>query len=512
MAYLKELVKVFDALGWVPTIRGSLSLDLIGNGKNLLGDVDKYAIEFAKHTELSTSHYIAATSLITVNDTKVGSDIYRSFRYMFVGAISDDEYGNNFIRKYSITNTDVQLCVKKGGVLLGQLVIVTEDGKNFSTYEAEMLERMRDLANEREKYVISSAVKAVQMSELATIRTQMYNSWNDVLSCIKEIANNEERDLPTYCFDVALTRDGILLLKDVTKDKYKDSYCKSGTPDDYTQNVPIHRIFKVSMNYIKYLFHVNYHHNVEHDAFLPASNLHPSRHKTNFDLGGVFRHQLNAFLNPITRMKRNGFADYTMDVNGVLLYAKAFVKVFKENGLINKCDADKADSFIELQKNEIDHMTQSSRILMNAVMSQHNWLLVFSGVLAFVVAFIKLATSFVEIDRLKISEMSSPEGFGKICIYAIFVVALFAVGYILYYVSHSIVLSKRFIRKRQNVKIYFGNSNTKKKKLALTYRLVIWLHTQKLIMGIVLTELVKVVFWLLLMIIASMFIYFWKGI
>lgn len=499
MANLKELFKPFDAFGWIPTIKGSLSLDLIGHGKHLLGDVDKYAVEFSRHIGLSSCHYVAATSLLTVNDSKVGDEISRTFRYIFVGAISDPNTDESYFARYNIEEEDVKTYVEKEGVLFGKLLILTESDFKISDVEARLLQLMQNIVEDHNCFLRSFSVEAVSMKDLESQRLRLYNSWDDISSCFDEINSDENDQRPKYCFDVALTRDGLLLLKDTTSERYRDSYCKQGTADDYTQNVAIHRIFKVAMNYIKYLFHANYHHNVENDAFLPASNLHPARSSEAIDLSGVFRHQLNAFLNPITKMKRNGFSDYTMDANGIILYAKAFVNVFKENQLVEQQVANKASCFIDLQKQEVEHMTQSSRTLVNAVLTQHNSLLIFTGVLAFVVAVVKLLTTFVEFDRIHIENITSTDEYDKVVLYGTIVAFLFFVGYSIFYYTHSKVLSKRFVRKEDKNVIFCGNSNIKKRRFAYSYMFHIWKHSQMLIVGIIWSAIIKVLLWLILL-------------
>lgn len=54
MADLKPLIEKYDCFAWVPTIRGALSLDLIDNSRNLLGDVDKYSVAIRHHKGLTT--------------------------------------------------------------------------------------------------------------------------------------------------------------------------------------------------------------------------------------------------------------------------------------------------------------------------------------------------------------------------------------------------------------------------------------------------------------------------
>ena len=80
MAKLEKLISLYDCIAWVPSIRGALSLDLVDNANSILGDVDKYSVKFKRTNGLHSEHYIIASSLLTVNDSKVGRHIVRSFR------------------------------------------------------------------------------------------------------------------------------------------------------------------------------------------------------------------------------------------------------------------------------------------------------------------------------------------------------------------------------------------------------------------------------------------------
>ena len=63
-----SLIRHYDSIGWIPTIRGCLSLDLIDKAKCILGDVDKYSVRFKQYYGLESAHYLIATSLNTVNE------------------------------------------------------------------------------------------------------------------------------------------------------------------------------------------------------------------------------------------------------------------------------------------------------------------------------------------------------------------------------------------------------------------------------------------------------------
>jgi hypothetical protein len=90
------LINSFDAVGWIPTIRGSLSLSLFDNSKSIFGDVDKFSVEFKNYyPNFVSSRYLVATSLLATDDYKVGEEYCRTFRYVFRGTINDvqKQYG-----------------------------------------------------------------------------------------------------------------------------------------------------------------------------------------------------------------------------------------------------------------------------------------------------------------------------------------------------------------------------------------------------------------------------------
>ena len=491
MGELQSLVGVCDCFGWVPTIRGSLSLDLINDANEILGDVDKYSVEIKNYKKLRSEHYLAATSLLTVNDSKVGEDILRSFRYIFVGTINEAERCNRYLDKYNLT-TDKSLAnyLSKQGMLLGHLIILVENPERLTSDEVGLIKHFQKITEKARKYHSYFNVDAASMKQLAEDRHSIIEVWKEIESLAEKIEKSEENVYPVYCFDTVLTRDGILLLKDVTEDRYKQTYAEPGSPDDYTCNVPVHRLFKVAMNYIKYLFHSNYHHNQEHDTFLPASNLHPAKAGSQLDLTRIFRHQLEAFLAPVVKLKRHGFKDYTIDANGILLYTKAFVNVFKHNKLVADVEIRKAEDFLDIQEKEVNYMMQSKKSLVTAVLSQRNFVFILTGILAFIVAVLKIVTTFFCFEKIDIFDWAEEDGY-KLTLYLIFLVALVFSGFCIYMIPSSLILKNRFRPKKIKKKWFFRNSNLEKGKLALAYSLYIDYSGMKLNVNISVWQCLK---------------------
>ncbi len=311
MAKLERLISLYDCIAWIPSIRGALSLDLVDNANSILGDVDKFSIKFKRTNGLHSEHYIIASSLLTVNDSKVGKHINRSFRYIFIGSINNKAAENDFLSQNHLADDDeLKKYIDREGLLLGWLTIIPEVSQLLTDTEITFLRKLIDLSRINDKFRDEFAIQAASMEQLENTRSEMLQGWTQLKEIITTIENDDSNKRPTFCFDIALTRDGILLLKDVTSREYRDYYAAPNTADDYTQNVPIHRLFKVAMNYVKYLFHSNYHHNQEHDTYLPASNLYPAKASHPLDLYRVFRHQLDAFLVPVIKLKRGRFSDY----------------------------------------------------------------------------------------------------------------------------------------------------------------------------------------------------------
>ena len=61
-----------------------------------------------------------------------------------------------------------------------------------------------------------------------------------------------------------------------------------------------------------------------------------------------------------------------MESYGVLLYAKAFIRVFRTNQLVSNVETKKALDYCEILEDEVNQMTASQRTLVNALITKHN--------------------------------------------------------------------------------------------------------------------------------------------
>lgn len=483
---LQNLISYYDCLGWIPTIRGCLSLDLIDNAESILGDVDKYSVRFKKINGLHSTHYLIASSLLTVNDTKV-IDYVRTFRYIFTGSINDEEQTNQELLTQGKLKDDADLkkYLKEEGLLVGHLTIVVEETNLLSDLEVSFLCSLQELSAKNEKFCKEFNVNAASMEILESYRSEMLQKWKALQHLAHKIETDEKNKRPTFCFSVVLTRDGILLLKDVSSEEYKKSYAAPGSADDYTQNIPIHRLFKMAMNYVKYLFHSNYHHNEDHDTYLPTSNLHPIKAFSPMNLDKVFRHQLDAFLVPVIKMKRNKFASFSIEPQGIIFYAKAFIRVFESHGLINDSVTKKAKDYCDILEKEVEHMTSRNNALANALLTQHNPFIIMSGMLAFVFTCLKLISIFVRIPQLSIRDiMNITDTNSSLLLFDIVVVmTLSIIGYLIYIIPRSLFLNKQFNPEKRRKNLLFRNSNLRRAEFSWQYKFYIHFSTVKLKIG-----------------------------
>lgn len=504
-AVLKSLISKYDCIGWIPTIRGCLSLDMIDDAKSILGDTDKYSIRFKCINGFHSEHYLIASSLLTVSDSKGGSDYIRTFRYIFTGSINNEEVVHAFLNKKDLADdTDLWRYINDEGLLIGRLVIVAsekveEEEKSrlvfthrLAAEEVTLLRGLQKLTELNQEFKNLFSIEAASMADLQTTRKEMFEKWTELNGIVESIEKNVSNNRPTFCFEVVLTRDGILMLKDTTSKEYQNYFAEPGSADDYTQNIPLHRLFKSAMNYMKYLFHSNYHHNEEHDTYLPASNLLSVKMADgNLDFYKVFRHQLDAFLVPIIKLKRSSFSNYAVDPMGIILYAKAFIRVSESNHLVSKDVTSKAKEHCEILQREIEHMTSQDKTIVNAFITQNNLFVRATALLGFVFTCLKTidvlglhVSQFFSMDNIHISQPYY--GITKFLILAI-------IGFSLYIISHSRTHQKQFKPKEKKLQFelkkklkgwIFKNSNLDERRFSRWYDLNIYFNSMLLYVNV----------------------------
>jgi hypothetical protein len=486
------LIQSFDAVGWVPTIRGSLSLSLFDNSNSILGDVDKFSIEFKNYyNNFVSSRYLAASSLFATDDYKVGKDYCRTFRYVFRGTINDTQRKEEFI---SNNHLDSNFFENKD-LLIGKLSIIVNVSNNLTGGEIELLKSLKTLSEKKQNFVKEFSQDAVSCERLQQLRNELKRLWDTVEANIKNIETTEAYGNPIYKFDVVLSKDGILFLKDDTANYLigknnndtdiflNDTYRQSNTPSDFTQNIPIHRLFKTAMNYIKFLFHKNYHHKEDDDTFLPATNLYPIRtNPTEIKIEKIIRHQIEAFLCPITALKRDNFHNFSCNPLGIIEYADSFLYVFENNGFISNTDADIIHKFIDKQKNDIEILLSENNTIIGSFLTQKNMLATITVSIAFLLATMEICYLIYKIPEVK--DILHCIGIPKWITITVVICCGLLVGWLLKKMTEKKVLAKRFKIKDKSNNIFnqFFNqdSNIRKRRFSRLYALWLWLIDIKL--------------------------------
>ena len=448
------LINTFDCFGWVPTIRGSLSLKLFDSSDSILGDVDKYSAVVKTYNNLHSSRYLVASSLFTFDDIKKG-DYARTFRFIFRGTIKDEDRQKIFINNFDNSGS-LENFFQKKELLIGKLSIVTVLSSELTKQEQELLLSLKVLSSLKEDYKIKRNKESALLEDLESARNEMKGKWDEIESEIISIENTVEEN-PIYKFDVVLSRDGILFLKDDTTDVFRKTYFKEGTANDYTQNVPIHRLFKTAMIFMKCLFHKNYHHAEEHDSFLPASNLHPIRNDMSFSR--VIKHQTEAFLAPIIQAKRSSNMYILCNPKGILLYTEAFLHVFENNKFVDEEESKLLHKFIDTQAKDFDVLTSDNNAVRNFFLSQRNIFARITVGLTFLITIIRTSVFlFKEIDDYKIR--------------LFIVVSSFGLGILIHaYAVRRAITKGKYNKKKKPRSFLNRNSNIAKGKLSYRYRI-----------------------------------------
>jgi hypothetical protein len=416
---------------------------------------------------------LVASSLFATEDRKYGKNYSRTFRFVFRGTINDAQKQQEFIENNPCISSNF---FNGKDLLIGQLSIIARTSNKLTDEEKQLLESLKILTKEKKKFDRQFAIDAASCKDLKTHRDQLKNQWDNTEKIITIIESPTLGD-PIYKFDVVLSRDGILFLKDNTHDNFKANYFHENTPSDYTKNIPIHRLIKTAMGYIKYLFHKNYHHADDDDSFLPATNLHPIRQSS--DTEKIVRHQLEHFLRPISLLKRNIINHRTAcDPLGIIQYADSFLYVFTNNRFISTPDADIIHKFIDKQKNEIEILSSDSKTIANSFLTQKNTLATVIFPVAFLVTIINII-NYIGLDYSKNLFFRTAVIFGAL-----------GIGYTLKKIIEIRALSKRFKRRNKSNNILYqycnrilnrySNSNIEKGKFSCLYTSRLWLIGIKL--------------------------------
>ena len=474
------LINTFNAIGWVPTIRGSLSLNVFDNNKYLWGNVDKFSVEVKTYNGFKESRYMVASSLFTFDDKKGGrSELEkgwkygRTFRFIFRGTINDEERQNEFIEENfeESENANVKTLLSQKEILIGKLSIVANFSNKITDSFMAFLASLKNLSENKTKYAEGN----YSCDESEMKRRELQSEWSTVEEQIISIENDTLGENPIYTFDVILSRDGILFLKDVTCNKFRSNYFLENTASDFSKTKPLPRLFKVAMNFIKFLFHKNYHHNEDNDTYLPLTNLHSIKEGEELNLNRIIKHQIEAFLSPVIKAKRSKEKYVMLNPKGVLLYAESFLHVFESNKFISNSEASLLYKFIERQSNEFEVLETDNKIILNSFLSQKTILARIAIGLSFMLATI-VTFDFI-FGKLKPVEN-----------YYVLKTCIVAGSFIIGILFHSIAVKRaiangKFNNKEKPRNFFDKDSNFKKGRLSLFYAIRLSLIEIKMIIS-----------------------------
>ena len=494
---LNSLLSKFDGFGWIPC-RGVLSLDLmqqLSSSKkppHIPGDVDRYLIAFKDHTAFKSEWFIAATSIKTTYDKKYGSDYNRTFRYFLTGSIHNEVLNRIFLESHQ-DEGNIKRLLDAEGAFIGTLVIVPEDSSQIPEHEIQIINEI----NELRTHLIETAKEKKKNPDTTYDRNLIYRQRFIIKWLINRLPHQIGKT--NFVFEVFLSRDGLLFLKDTTMALYRTS----GNTTDYIHNTPLPPIFLMAMNYIKHIFHTNYYHQENHDACLPISNLHAIRlNSSNFY--DIFRHQLDCFTKPIIELKRKNLRTYTIDPEGVLYYANAFVLTCKDNSLISDDVAQKAIAYLAIQENEIKHLMTPHRTKLNNLIAQRNLIFILSTILGLGCVILSICDIFVDISEM-LGDVITDEAkyfyFGFL--------GLLLLLYFIYEVTCLNIRRKEFHPKRKKnyfKRLFCRNSKLQKARLSFAYAryikyqdFMLWIGQKgrEIIRQIILWVITGIVIWLM---------------
>ncbi len=477
--YYEPILDSFDCIGWVPTVRGSLSLDLL-DSELLLGNLDKYLIKIKKHQNFNTSRYILSSSLVTYTDSKYDRNLRsRSFRFFFRGSINDKDLQNDFLDRIKIKEKSENL-FKNKELLIGKLSIVLNLKEKLALHESEVnaLNDLKELTDKEIVYQRTHVEKAESLNLLQQQNNELNILHAKAVDSIRKIENLSDccDNFKVWKFDVLLSRDGILFLRNDTNSFFLKDFYKEDSASDYKKNTQMHRIFKVALTYIKYMFHNHYHHHKDNDSFLPVTNLHPLKKTKNRNVR-IINHQIENFLQQITKYKRLE-KELNCNPSGISTYAKAFAEVFHINGFMSHDDRKKLIQFIDIQDTESKIFLNDNFKSKDFFLTQNNYLAAFTIGISFVVLF-NLLFRFYFYDSIDNNYAKSKYiRFGLMSTF-------FVIGFVIQRWQVKRNLSKSFNTALNNIKrnkLGFLLQNSKLKKTRLSYRYYLYLFVTQCIL------------------------------
>lgn len=475
-----NLINLYDGIGWIPSIKGLLSLDLLDDANNIFGDIDKYSIRFEKRDGFDVEKYIIASSLHTVNSSRLGKEYVKSFRYIFTGSINSKEIYKSFLEQNGLENKKTsKKVINSNSFLIGHLVIMPQKS-HLSELEVTLLKRLKDLTNTKEVYLRNKYIDSESIGHFENIRLQMLMKWREFNILVSQIENDQTNELPTFCFEIVLTQEGIILLKDKTNNEYKNYYSVAGTVEDYTKNIYIPNLFVSAWIFVKSLFHSDQYHQ-GHMLCSLLSNLHYVRESRKKNYDDVFMHQLSSLFFIVEKQKKTNYKTYLLKPEGIIVYIKSFINVFKSSGLVDNNLITTAMERCNCLEKDIE-LTNTIKPISNNIFSKlnENPHVLIQLSLQIVQVCLGVAT-FLVANNPQISGFLTNVFFNGKLLLSIFAVILII---FLFYDTKKISFSlKNFDRKPNKKSLFFIDSNLEKARLSYLYIYYNYMKDIKILFG-----------------------------
>lgn len=350
---MKSFIKKFNGIGWIPSIKGCFSLNAVVKMNEFnYGVFDKYSIVFTVNNDGSDKHYFVATSVIKTTDKIGGVKYGRLYRCIFMGVVGDKKIINsdNFYKNKCKYILDNDICV--GDFLM---YFIDDTSIEYESKESEFLHKLNELEAEIKNNLHNSDV-----------RNKYITKWNELRCIFNELSDVDSSRKPTKLeriffnlkdnilfkknlYKIALYRDGIILINKLEKNANN-----SQINDDDKENV-LSLDYQMVFLFLKHVFHCDYHHNRSTDDILQIFSCKDNLIK-------FYSAQLSLLLDIVVDAKRFIKTQVNVEPLGIISYAKSFVLICSNKGIINEKEEEYQLKLINNMSNEIEiHNTLKER-------------------------------------------------------------------------------------------------------------------------------------------------------
>lgn len=416
-----NLIKLFDGITWIPTIKGRLSYDLLANPECLMGDRDKQLVHYKTHNGGKGEHYVVANSLCTFEDDfqkhksrkcnarcpfhpsrhkdkkvcenqsycEYSKKYNHTFRFIFIGSNSRQNFSQDI--KDNLEDGKINL-------LSGALYILPQlgrkTGREISTVLNNITRISQFLDTQTPKQFSQFIESDLQLKERNRKFKELWKNLEESISRAVVESQSSKYPRPIAKFNLLMKLNGILLIKNSTDDKnarYFFGNKKLGENSD--ADIPMHRIFKTVGSYMKFMFHKNYNHHDKNDSYTPVSNI--SYLSSGQELENVAMHQLKAMLSPVVQLRRDLYKNCYCNPVGILGYAKTYLEcVYNEKWISKKDYSTQKELLCNLKEDVESGYQHTSNSILDFLTAQYNPLAIAAVIITFVLAAKELIVLF----------------------------------------------------------------------------------------------------------------------